>query len=104
MKCGKRKAFFMGGNSTCRQHICCHYKVYKERCEAQKISENHHAIPRNVLAERRAAKKKGMGQMTLDGQFPKAMGSGTRAFSREDVLKSVAEFVVCDDQVSWFAN
>ena len=42
--------------------------------------------------------------MTLDGQFPKAMGSGTQAFSCEDVLKSVTEFVVCDDQVSWFAN
>ena len=61
-------------------------------------------IPCNVLAERRAAKKKGMGQMTLDGQFFKAMSSGTRVFLREDVLKLVAEFVVCDDQVSWFAN
>ena len=88
----------------CHQHIRCHYKVYKECCEAQKISENHHTIPHNILAERRAAKKKGMGQMTLDGQFPKAMGSGTRAFLCEDVLKLVTEFVVCDDQVSWFAN
>ncbi|KIM51960.1 hypothetical protein SCLCIDRAFT_75584, partial [Scleroderma citrinum Foug A] len=42
---GKRKAFFTGGNSTCRQHIRVHYKVYKERCSAENIKENHHAIP-----------------------------------------------------------
>jgi hypothetical protein len=30
---GKRKAFFKGGNSTCRLHIRQHYEIYKERCK-----------------------------------------------------------------------
>ena len=103
-KRGKRKAFFTGGNSMCRQHIRCHYEVYHEHCEAQKIKENHHAIPHNVLAERRAVKKKVPGQMTLDSQFSKVTGASAWTFSREDVLKSVTEFVVCDNQVSRFAK
>lgn len=37
------------------------------------------------------------GQMKLDGLFPKVPKA--REFSKNDVLKAVAEFVVCDDQV-----
>ena len=36
-------------------------------------------------------------QTSLDGTFMKV--AVLRVFSREDVLKSIAEFVVCDDQV-----
>ena len=35
----------MGGNSTCHQHIRCHYEVYKERCEAQKICYDRFSSP-----------------------------------------------------------
>ena len=94
-KHGKRKAFYTGGNSTCRRHIHTHYKEYKARCEAANISEIEHAIPRNIVAERK--KEVMSGQMTLDREFKKV---AVRAFSRDDVLKSIAEFVVCDDQVS----
>ncbi|KAF9222251.1 hypothetical protein BS17DRAFT_669368, partial [Gyrodon lividus] len=50
-KNGKRKAFHVGGNSSCRQHIRGHYELYRERCAEEKIEENHHAIPRDVLNE-----------------------------------------------------
>ena len=36
-------------------------------------------------------------QTSLDGTFMKV--AALRVFSREDVLKLIAEFVVCDDQV-----
>jgi len=68
VKHGKRKAFFMGGTPRAANTFTA-TKVYHEHCEAQKIKENHHAIPHNVLAERRAVKKKVPGQMTLDGQL-----------------------------------
>ena len=38
------------------------------------------------------------GQITLDGMFTKAV-PGLKVFLRDDVLKLVAEFVVCGDQV-----
>ncbi|KAG1849309.1 hypothetical protein DFJ58DRAFT_662469, partial [Suillus subalutaceus] len=34
---GKRKVFHLGSNSSCRQHICSHYKFYKARCRELKI-------------------------------------------------------------------
>ena len=36
-------------------------------------------------------------QTSLDGSFMKV--AVLRVFLREDVLKSIAEFVICDDQV-----
>jgi hypothetical protein len=44
----EKKAFFVGGNSTCWAHIRQHYNIYKERCKAGNIPENHHAIPRHI--------------------------------------------------------
>ena len=38
------------------------------------------------------------GQMTLDCMFTKAV-PGLKVFSRDNVLKSVAKFVICGDQV-----
>ena len=92
-KHGKRKAFHLRSNSSCRQHIRSHYELYKTRCAQQMITENPHAIPRDLFKQ-----KENPGQQkTLDGQF--AVVLGMRAFLRESVLKMVAEFVVCDDQV-----
>lgn len=95
---GKRKAFHVGSNSSCRQHIRLHYEVYQERCVERGIAENHHAIPREVLRRRQEKEKSTRGvQMTLDAHVS---GPGrSLSFSREAVLKAVAEFIVCDDQV-----
>ncbi|KAF8871098.1 hypothetical protein BD779DRAFT_1429365, partial [Infundibulicybe gibba] len=48
LRFGKRKCFHVGGNSSCRTHIRRHFKEYKERCEADNIPLNHHALPRQL--------------------------------------------------------
>lgn len=96
-KYGKRKAFHLGSNSSCRQHIRGHYALYKERCAEQQLKEHHHAVPRDIARARLETKKQEKaGQLTLDGVYKK---EAVKVFSREEVLKAVAEFVVCDDQV-----
>ena len=97
MKGGKRSAFFTGGNSTCRAHIRCHYKVYKERCQEKEIPENHHAIPREILKQMEEEKSKGKKQVKINNILEKS--TGPREFTREGVLHAVAQFVACDDQV-----
>ena len=91
--------FHLRSNSSCRQHICLHYKEYQQRCADGNITENEHAIPRDVLAAKKGQVKLVQcdTQTSLDGTFMKV--AVLRVFSREDVLKSIAEFVVCDDQV-----
>ncbi|KAG2343195.1 hypothetical protein BDR05DRAFT_884948 [Suillus weaverae] len=98
-KHGHHKTFHVGSNSSCRQHIWRHYAVYKEKCMALKIHENHHAIPCAFIHAVQEEKKqmKG-GQKKLDIMF-----QGTRIpqeFSKDEVLRAVAEFVVCNYQVS----
>jgi len=97
-KQGKCKAFHLGPNSSCRQHIRGHYSLYKERCAEQNLEVHHYAVLREIL-RKRAKLEKGEreGQCTLDAVFAKPK---PKEFSREGVLKAVAEFVVCDDQVS----
>ncbi|RDB17308.1 hypothetical protein Hypma_001668 [Hypsizygus marmoreus] len=50
-KHGKRKAFFTGGNSSCRQHIRQHYDLYKKKCSDANVPENHWAIPQQLWRE-----------------------------------------------------
>jgi hypothetical protein len=100
--CGNlRKAFFVGGNSTCRAHIRQHYELYQRRCKEQNIPENHHAIPRPIWRQMQLKKKdsKAKTQGTLDGVIE--MSQGPREFTREGVLHAVTQFVACDDQVSF---
>ena len=75
-KHGIHKEFYTGGNSTCHQHIYTHYNLYKEWCQMNNITENHHAIPPHILAERKGETKPKLsgGQTTLDGKFVKAKG------------------------------
>ncbi|KIM58355.1 hypothetical protein SCLCIDRAFT_55519, partial [Scleroderma citrinum Foug A] len=47
-KNGKRKAFHLGSNSSCRQHIRIHYEEYQQRCVEGGIPENDHAVPREI--------------------------------------------------------
>jgi hypothetical protein len=70
-----RKAFFTGGNSSCRAHIRQHYDTYKTRCKEGNVPENHHAIPRHIYREMKGDKKaKGGVQTTLDGMLEKTAG------------------------------
>lgn len=77
--------------------------VYKEECAKLGIKESQHAIPRELLnlKKKESLKKRQKVadplQRSLDGMFDKAQMT---KFSRKDVLHAVAEFVVCDDQVS----
>lgn len=98
-KHGKRKCFHKGGNSSCRQHIRQHYEIYQERCKAQGITENHRAIPTDVIKAREEEVKinKTKKQMKLESLFDQV--KGPREFSRENVLHAVTHFIVCDDQV-----
>ena len=53
-------------------------------------------MPREILKVREGEKKEKEGQQTLDGVFCK---SKPKEFLRSGVLKAVAEFVMCDNQV-----
>jgi len=97
-KQGKHKAFHLGSNSSCQQHIHGHYSLYKEQCAEQNLEVHHYAVPWEILRKRVKLEKGGReGQHTLNVVFIKPK---PKEFSREGVLKAVAEFVVCDDQVS----
>lgn len=86
-----------------RTHIRQHYKLYQERCEAEKIPMQNWAIPRTIWKEMeasKAGKKLTKKQAKLDETF-KMVGE-VSGFSRNKVIRAVAQFVVCDDQVSIF--
>ncbi|KAF9245220.1 hypothetical protein BU15DRAFT_9901, partial [Melanogaster broomeanus] len=53
---GKWKAFHLGSNSSCRQHIRAHYELYQEQCNKLEIVENPHVVPRELVRMREAAK------------------------------------------------
>jgi hypothetical protein len=94
---GLRRAFFCGSNTSCRQHIRQHYTIYQQRCKDEGVTENHRAIPPQILKEREAAKKPKK-QTNLDGIVIKEQRPAE--FSRDSILEAVAKFVACDDQVS----
>ena len=76
-----------------QQHICSHFDVYKERCEEKGIPMNHHAIPQGLVKKQA---KRGT-QQTLEDAFQKV---AVKEFLRDEVLKAVTEFVVCNNQVN----
>ena len=92
-KRGKRKVFHLGSNLSCHQHIRTHYEEYRQCCAADNIPENHHAVPWEVLD----AQKKDGAQTSSVSMFAKS--PGLRAFLCDEVLKCMAEYIVCDDQV-----
>jgi hypothetical protein len=91
------KAFFRGGNSTCRQHIRCHYTLYSKLCAEAGIEENHWAIPPKILKGKKAAES--AGQQTLDKHV--VVTKETR-FSREEVMLRTAQFIVVGNHVREF--
>jgi hypothetical protein len=97
---GLRKAFFVGGNSTCRVHIRQHYTLYQQRCKDKNLPENHHALPRPIwkkMQEMRSGLKTKT-QSKLDGMVEKFQGP--REFTREGALHAITQFIACNDQVS----
>ena len=95
---GRCKAFHVGSNSLCHQHIWEHYKLYKECCAESGLKESHHVIPRDIArAKLEEKKQKKDGQWKLDGIAWKA--SQLVEFLWEGVLKAVAEFIICNNQV-----
>ncbi len=67
--------------------------MYKQCCEEALIPENYLCVLPTLL---KTQNKKGE-QGTLDGLLTKV----EHTFSRADVLKAIAEFIVCDDQVKF---
>jgi hypothetical protein len=71
------------------------------QCDEQGLRVHHHAVPPAIARMNEKNEKTTVnlkGQLRLDGVFLKA--PKTREFKRNDALKAIAEFVVCDDQVS----
>jgi hypothetical protein len=100
---GKRKAFFKGGNSTCRLHIRQHYELYKERCEKGKISLHHWAIPRTIWKEQQEEKEaEKRGELTKKQQQQKLdfkTVTGPREFTREGTLHAVTVLIATNYEV-----
>lgn len=94
-----RKCFFLGGNSTLRQHCRKHYEIYKQKCEAANIPMNHYAIPPKI-AQALARSERERSQTTLDDIVFNRPEAPDTAFTRDGILHTVAQFVACDDQVS----
>lgn len=100
---GKRKAFFKGGNSSCRYHVRQHYKVYSEKCKAGDIPVNHWAIPCPIwkrMQEEKDAEKRGQTTKTKAQQQLKFESVvGPREFTRSGTLQAVAKLIATNNQV-----
>ena len=103
-KHSKVKAFFTGGNSSCRYHIRQHYDLYKEQCENANIPEHHWVIPQPLWKEMQALKNgiKVEKQANLDVIVLKA--KGPCKFIHNGLQDAITWFITCDDQVryNWY--
>ena len=86
----------MGSNTSCQAHICGHYQIYKEWCEADRIKMKEHCIPHKLLKSQSAGSGV-LSQMTPDNAVELKT---TKEFSKDGILHAVAQLVACDDQVS----
>ena len=103
-KHGKRKAFLTGFNSTCQYHAQTHFDLYMAKCSQLGIPLHHHAIPclvwKKLLAEK--GRKQVKTQLTLDKSLAKTMVP--KDFTWDGILHTVAQFIICDDQVVLLAS
>jgi hypothetical protein len=99
---GMRKAFFKGGNSSCRLHLRQHFVLYKERCEKAGVPINHWAIPRPIWKEMQEEKEadKQVTKKQEQQQLNFKAVTGPREFTRKGVLQSVTELIATNNQVS----
>ena len=95
-----QKAFHVGSNSSCCQHIRSHYELFQARCAEQNIPEHQPAVPHELERARKKHASKEAGQKNLTDMFGVASCTKSKEFLREEVLRCVAKFVVCDNQVS----
>jgi hypothetical protein len=102
---GKRKAFHKGGNSSCRFHICQHYKVYKKKCEDADIPVVHWAIPWPIwkaMEEEKEEAKRGQATKKKTQQLLDfASVTGPREFMRVRTLEAVTELIATNNQVQF---
>lgn len=99
-----RKAFFKGGNSSCRLHIRQHFPIYKEKCELAGIPINHWAIPRHIWKEMQEEEenKKQLTKKQEQQQLNFKTVTGPREFTRAGVLQSVTKLIATNNQVSHY--
>ncbi|KAF8867431.1 hypothetical protein BD779DRAFT_1464554, partial [Infundibulicybe gibba] len=96
---GLRKCLHLGGNSSLRAHIRSrHWDLYESLCKENGISPNKICMPTKISKVLDKAKQK-QKQTKLDQVFAKMEGPHTMEFSCQNVLRSVAQFVACDNQV-----
>src|SRR5277367_3782463 len=90
---GKHKAFHKGGNSSYRLHIHQHYKLYKERCEKEKIPINHWAIPHPIWKEMEEEKETAVRSQLTKTQQQQQLSFqtviGPHEFTRASTLHAV---------------
>ena len=102
---GKRKAFFKGGNSTCRLHIRQHFELYKERCKKEDIPVHHWAIPRSIWRDMEEEKEaQAQGRLTKKQQQQKLdfkNVTGPLEFTREGILHAVTVLIATNYQVNF---
>jgi DNA-binding LacI/PurR family transcriptional regulator len=101
---GKRKAFHVGGNSSCRAHIRQHYDIYKEKCEKANIAVNHWAIPRHIYKEMQKEKEeKRMSKKTEQQELTfQAIKAPCSEFTRAGTLHMVTKLIAVNNQVSCY--
>ena len=93
---GLRACFFKGLNTTCRHHIRRHYDVYKQKCEAEKITMKDRCVPRPLWRKMQDDVLCGKQRM-LDKHIQKLLP--VTEFSKPAILAAVAQLIACDDQV-----
>lgn len=96
----KRRAFHVGRNSSCRQHIRQHWALYEKKCKEKNILVNHHVIPREVLRNMEAAKSESSKEMKKQSTLKFKKVTGPCEFTREGVLQAVAKLMATNDQVN----
>ena len=101
---GMRKAFFKGGNSSCRLHIRQHFPIYKEKCELAGIPINHWAVPRHIWKEMQEEEenKKQLMKKQEQQQLNFKTVTGPREFTRAGVLQCVTKLIATNNQVSHY--
>ncbi|KAG1810927.1 uncharacterized protein BJ212DRAFT_1302242 [Suillus subaureus] len=78
------------------KHKTFHVGIYKSKCKELGLKENHHVIPHDIVKLQANRKKQEKDvQQNLGQMFQKLQNT---EYSREDMLCTVAEFVVCDNQ------
>ena len=100
LKHGKQRAFLTGHNSTCQYHLQGHWDVYKAVCAKAGLILHHHAMPRDIwkaLVNR--GKMKDNEKKKVQQTLSLTKITGPKEFTQGRVLHTVAQFVVCDDQV-----